>query len=90
MGRRKYDNSDLALCEIAENRIDVTTKTPFKKTLRAYIQEGEFKIVKDKISFTDSQKNYLNMFNKYCEKYTDCIIELLDTRTMEILKVRSL
>lgn len=88
MGRRTFDNSDIAMAEMVQEKVNLTSKIPYDKTIRVYQQIGDAKMVKDKISFTKSNKKYMDVFNKFCEQYKECIVELLDTKTMEVLKVR--
>ena len=63
--------AERTLCEMNEDKITMVNKTDYKHTIRVYTREGEFKIIKDKRSFVTNEKNYMKVYDKWCEIYSD-------------------
>ena len=78
MGRQRMSEAERTLCEMNEDKITMVNKTDYKHTIRVYTREGEFKIIKDKRSFVTNEKNYMKVYDKWCEIYSDYIVELLN------------
>lgn len=92
MGNRKrIDEAELAAIDIVSDRISMTGKEPFVRTVRVYKQTEEGKLIINdpaplKRNFRHSENGFNKLFKKWCEKYSEYTVELLDSITSEVLK----